>query len=261
MHCPNCGYLFQKLSVTTTAGGKFDVEHCGRCGATWFDPYEINRIPYHEVVRLARLSQAPRNPVSLLDRKDCPRCRKPLNKFTSESVPKGVTLLRCDKCHGIFATQKALEDFKKNQEGTIKEYKEGTRAFPALSVVFVPALTLLFLVISTLITISHLSNRTQERTKAAGLITDIHIVPTSDTTVSVTFQTKNDLRSGISYGLTRSEFIYKPISNFQTGVHAILLSDLKPGSVYFYTITLTDPDGKSYTTDELTFMTGGIRSK
>src|SRR3990167_4556091 len=116
MDCPSCGYQLQKLSVTTTSGGKFDVEHCGRCGGTWFDPYEINRIPYHEVVRLAHLTVLPKKP--FVPHRDlfCPRCHKKLDSFHSEAMPRGLRMLRCPKDGGIWATQKTLETFKTYQE-------------------------------------------------------------------------------------------------------------------------------------------------
>jgi len=64
MLCPACGNILQKLSVTTKQGGRFEVDHCGRCGGTWFDPYEINRIPYHEVMALSQLTVLPKKNIN-----------------------------------------------------------------------------------------------------------------------------------------------------------------------------------------------------
>ena len=147
MYCPVCEYDLQKLTVTTTSGGIFDVDHCGRCGGTWFDPYEINRIPYHEVVRLAAVTVLPKKHVAAPKVLHCPRDHRVMKNYYGQAVPAGVRLFWCKKCLGIWASQKALVDFKMHQEGSIMEYKEGERAFPALSVVFIPAMltSILFL--------------------------------------------------------------------------------------------------------------------
>src|SRR3989338_2140713 len=123
MFCPSCGHTLQKLSVSTNSGGKYEVDHCGRCGGTWFDAYEINRIPFHEVAHLAKLTVLPHTPPPGFSQNKCPRCHEVLHSFQPESVPRGVRFLRCHKCHGLLATQKALENFKTKQDETIKEYK------------------------------------------------------------------------------------------------------------------------------------------
>src|SRR3989344_6079025 len=114
MFCPSCAYTLQKLEVHTDSGGKFEVDHCGRCGGTWFDPYEINRIPYHEVTQLAQLTVLPKRTENVsINTQLCPHCHTKLVRFTVESIPSGVKLLRCPKDRGIWATQRDLTEFKK----------------------------------------------------------------------------------------------------------------------------------------------------
>jgi Zn-finger nucleic acid-binding protein len=255
MLCPSCDYQLQKLSVTTTSGGKFEVDHCGRCGGTWFDPYEINRIPYHEVLHLASLVVLPQNqPVSLNPHK-CPRCHKILEKYSGESVPRHVSLFRCPQCRGIWTTQKALEAFKNHQEEVIKEYKTSKVAFPHLSVVFVPAIFIALLFISTFITLNSLQETKEERIQATALISEIRALPISPTTVSLTFETKVKTKSMIAYGVSTLQFATKTVSSTPTLSHRLLLTDLTPNTVYFFQITLTDLTDKKYTTPFQTFIT------
>ncbi len=263
MHCPSCSYTLQKLEVTTNSGGKFSVDHCGRCGGTWFDPYEINRIPFHEVTRLAHITvlPSPRRSPDLIGAKAgqipllCPRCHKELIPSHYESVPKGVRMLRCPKCGGIWATQKALEVFKKHQQETVKEYKTGTVAFPSLSVVFVPALLILLLLASTFITVTGLQEAQEGRIRAGQLISEFQTVSISLTKTAVTFTTKTPLKTRIYYGQSSFELIPQTISSKPSTTHGILLTNLQPNTTYIYYIELEDEQGRKIRSELKSFRT------
>lgn len=249
MYCPSCGYVLQKLSVTTDSGGRFDVDHCGRCGGTWFDPYEINRVPYHEVLRLAKLTVLPLKQPSLLAKRVCPSCRKELVHFSSESTPVKTKLLRCPKCHGIWASQRTLEEFKNHQEETVQEYKKKGVAFPALSVVFIPALFTALLFLTTFLTINRLQESAEFRTKAAEIIDNETVTPVSKTVVFLNFRTNIAVKSSVSYGAITLEMKKEIITETPSLSHSVKISGLKPDSVYLYTLTFEDEKGNKFTTD------------
>lgn len=254
MLCPSCGYTLQKLSVTTSSGGKFDVDHCGRCGGTWFDPYEINRIPYHEVVRLANLTVLPKTPLS--DSSSfhrCPRCHKPLEHFSSESMPNGIRFLRCLKCHGIWATQKTLEIFKKQQEETIQEYKSEHIVFPALSVVFVPAITFMFILLATVATIANLNYQKTNQINAETLVQSLQIVPLSPSSVSITFASSGLYISSITLGTSVFDQTTFQIAATPSASHKIYLENLSSGATYTYHLTLMTIEGDKLTTSQQSF--------
>lgn len=255
MHCPICGNILQKLDITTNSGGKYTVDHCGTCGGTWFDAYEINRIPFHEVAHLSKLTVLPHTPPASLPTHICPRCHTKLQSFQPESVPANIRFLKCLKCHGIWATQKTLENFKSKQVETIKEYKTKHVAFPSLSVVFVPALFTLFLFLTTFLTINALKTNQEGRIKAESLIQNISIFPFSAGSASITFDTTASVKSAIHYGFTKSLGSKKEISLNQTTKHRILLSNLKPYSIYYYIISIEDEKGRTFQTDLKTFQT------
>ncbi len=255
MICPSCGYTLQKLEVTTSGGGKFSVDHCGRCGGTWFDPYEINRIPFHEVIRLAHLTVLPKTQMPENDIHRCPHCHKNLIPSHYESMPKGVRMLRCPKCGGIWATQKSLEQFKKHQEEIIKEYKTSGIAFPSLSVVFVPAILTLLLFVSTFITVTRLQEAKEGRINAMSLIGNpVTIAVTSDS-ITIFFQTKKEVTSKIFYGTSVFEMNEITVNGKPGTAHNIRLTHLKPNTLYVYKVRIEDENGKSYTTSEYSFMT------
>ena len=253
MNCPSCGNLLQSLSVETNSAGRFEVEHCGKCGGTWFDPYEINRIPYHEVVRIAKLTVLPQNPPQELKVHLCPRCRKEMSSFDGEAVPRGVKLSWCRKCLGIFATQKDLWEFKKYQEETIEQYQTKDRFFPALSVVFVPAVTFLFLFITTFITITSLQDAKEERIIASSEIRNIEISKYFERAAVLSFETSQALRSEITWGKSSLEMITLPVSAEPSYIHNIILKDLARGENYIYKITLIDEDGRRVTGEKMGF--------
>lgn len=266
MSCPSCANLLQRLSVTTNSGGRFGVDHCGRCGGTWFDPYEINRIPYHEIVRLAKVTVLPKKLPKSLGKNLCPRCHRKLKKYSGETVAIGVSLLRCGKCHGIWATQKTLEKFKKHQEEVVTEYKASKVAFPALSVVFIPALFVALFFVSTFVTLTSLQKREEEvyplepleeeeRMIAPEQISNLQTSPISSTTESVTFQTKTPLVSYISYGTSPLRFSTKKISEKPTRHHRILLTNLEPETSYVYWIILENRQGREFKMEKKVFRT------
>lgn len=255
MLCPSCNYILQKLEVTTNSGGKFSVDHCGRCGGTWFDPYEINRISFHEVIRLAHLTVLPKIPIGETDKLICSRCHRQLVHSHYESMPKGVSMLRCPKCGGIWATQKALEKFKEHQEETIKEYKSGGMVFPSLSVVFVPALLILLLFVSTFITVTRLQEAQEGRINAMSLIGQPVTFGLTSDSITIFFQTKKEVKSSLSYGTSVFEMKETAINNQPSTTHNIRLTHLTPNTLYMYKLRIEDEKGKSYTTGEYSFMT------
>lgn len=249
MHCPVCDYDLQKLTVTTTSGGNFDVDHCGRCGGTWFDPYEINRIPYHEVVRLAGITVLPKKRMAQRKVLHCPRDGKAMDNYYGEAVPAGVRLFWCKKCLGIWASQKALEEFKNHQEGKINEFKEKEQAFPALSVVFIPAMLTAFLLIFTFVTVLSLQQATQNRIMAKELVSTQKINQLSPSSVSITFNTTKPVKSWISYGLSRFDMKTLPIAVNFSYRHAIILTELFKDRSYIYNLVLEDQEEKRITTE------------
>ncbi len=260
MTCPSCGYQLQKLSVTTDSGGRFDVDHCGRCGGTWFDPYEINRVPYHEVLRLAKLTVLPLKQPTLLPKRVCPSCHKELVHFSSESLPAKTKLLRCPKCHGIWASQRTLEEFKNHQEETVQEYKEKGLVFPALSVVFVPALFSALLFLTTFFTINSLQESKEFRTKAVEILDYETMTPISNSTIILALRTKTQVLSFISYGTSTLEMKKEIISKLPSYNHTYRITGLSPNTTYIYSLTFEDETGKRFTTSLKQFNCCSVNS-
>ena len=249
MFCPNCGYDLQKISVTTSQGGLFDVDHCGFCGGTWFDPYEINRIPYHEVVSLANLTVIPKKKVTPLKKRLCPADNTPLEPLKGDAVPRNVTLLWCKKCLGVWASQRDLWEFKKHQDETVSAYDAGEKFFPSLSVAFVSTMTFLFLLATTFTTIISLQSHKEQRIIAESQIIELQTRQIAPDSLIVSFKSGKPLKSSVLYGQSSLEMSRLIISGKKSLEHSVIVTGLKPGSNYLYRIQLTDEAGRSYQTD------------
>jgi Zn-finger nucleic acid-binding protein len=258
MFCPTCNEILQKLSVTTSTGTNFSVDHCGRCGGTWFDPYEIHRIPYHEVVRIASLSYVPnRTTVEPPLQQLCPRCRKVLETYQSGATPGNVLLLWCRKCLGIWASQKALWEFKKHEENEDLVLPEAPeKPFPRLSVIFYPAIALILLFMVTFVTMGKLRESREDRARAAALITNSYVQPVNESSVIIYFQTASPVKSAVSFGPSILELSVVPVSDVPTTDHHITLDNLLPHASYVYRLILTDEKGNTYTSELMKFTTG-----
>lgn len=254
MYCPSCNHLLQKLSVTTNHGKRFDVDHCGHCGGTWFDPYELNRIPYHEVSRLAKLTVLPKKLILTQSPRLCPRCHREMKRVHFDSTPFGVHFFRCHHCSGIWATQKALENFKIGEEHEININKTPQIAFPSLSVIFTPALLILALALTAIVTVNNLQDTKTGEILAAQAITNVRIEPLFTDKAFIIFQTNTPFRSYISFGPSQLEMKKTEVSIASSKLHKRILSNLSRGKTYFYRIILINDSGVEIT-GELSFFT------
>jgi len=256
MHCPACGSLLNKISVTTNQGGRFEVDHCGICGGTWFDPYEINRIPVSEIMSLAKSSV-----ISYGKKKNqnssqrCPNDHLELAPFKGEAVPRGVRLLWCRRCLGIWAMEKDLWEFKKRQEETVSAYDEGNKFFPSLSAVFVPVVTFVLLLAATFTTISTLQDRREQRIMAESQITGLQTISETRQSVIISFNTAGPVSSRVLYGQSTLEMKEEIISQDLTTSHSLFIPNLAPDSDYIYRLRLTDEFNFSYESDLKFFKT------
>lgn len=248
MYCPICGNQLQTLSVTTIAGGRFDVEHCGRCGGTWFDPFEINRIPYHEVTRLAKLTVLPHQPPSVLKTNLCPRCHEELQAADFDVSPSKITMKKCPKCKGIWASQRQLEELVKEEDVQMASYKTSTSVFPSFSVGFLPVIFFFLFVASTFLTIKSVNDTKSSAVQAEAKISQLKINPYTSNAVTIVFQTSEPVITEIEFGPSRLELATKPISASPKSVHGIIINNLEKGKNYLYRITLIDSAGRKYTT-------------
>lgn len=256
MHCPICGNILKKLEVSTMGGIKFIIDHCGNCGGTWFDAFELNRVPYHDVVRIAKQTVLQKQIHSRPSTLSCPHDHARLELFQSESLPKEVEMYRCHKCGGYWATQKGLEILKDLEQDRVVHYSIKKTKYQSISAIVWPASFLVLLLVASFVTMTQLKEQQITSSQASGMIANLTVSPITSTAVTVSFQTKEPLSSSISYGKTIFDMKTLPISQSPSLTHGKILIGLYPNSVYIYKITLTDELGKTFTLPENSFTTG-----
>lgn len=115
------------------------LDHCDFCGGTYFDMYEINRITASTAEKLKKLMKSASISGEL---KVCPNDQTVMKPVEQESIPENTTLLRCDKCGGVFAFPDDLVSFKKAQSSKIDYLSSWYQPAPAVSKLFVLSLVL-----------------------------------------------------------------------------------------------------------------------
>lgn len=257
MHCPICHNILQQLEVTTNHGKKFSVDHCGRCGGTWFDPYQIHRIPFHEVVRLAHITVLPKIPRIFKDNLLCPLCHKTLEPLQVDGKPAGTQLMKCHRCSGIWATQKALEMMEEFQSDTQSPPSpdQNLSPFRSVKVMFAPVLFLVVFLYATFLTVSSLQQTQNSRIYASSQILSLKVIPQQSGSVFISFQTDSPVQSEIQFGLSLLELSSLPISVAPQTNHQQFIQGLNPNTTYIYRIRLFDNSGNSMNKEEEKFIT------
>ncbi len=232
MSCPNCGDTMKPVNLD-----HITIDHCGNCGATFFDENEINRIS----ARDARLLSVDKKLDSISGfEKLCPRDKTPLKTYTQESIPQFVTLLRCDKCAGIFAFADDLVNFKNAQGAKINYFKLWHIPAPPLKNLIVYSF-LFVAAVSTLITVMQTGSQQQVTSRAEDIITTIDLVDSPDATL-ICFTTKYPFRSELIFtNSATQEQIGRTISDTPQKTHCknIEKADIAPSQTTLYSIVLT----------------------
>lgn len=102
--------------------GKVEVDHCGRCGATWFDPYELARALHTEgavdQIDFGASGHAYSNEVFRQGELHCPRDKSVLVRVPDPMQPH-IWLDICRECGGVLLDAGELKD--------LSEYTLGER--------------------------------------------------------------------------------------------------------------------------------------
>jgi Zn-finger nucleic acid-binding protein len=116
LRCPKDATLMEKMRV-----GELTVDHCARCGAMWFDPYELDAVLQQKSAATkidygtaaADYQYNVHRPTPML----CPRDRSPLVAVPDSRQPH-VEIDICKSCGGVLLDSGELKDLS---EFTLKE--------------------------------------------------------------------------------------------------------------------------------------------
>jgi hypothetical protein len=175
-----------------------------------------------------------------------------MKTLQEESIPQFVTLLKCEKCCGIFTFADDLVNFKKAQKTKLHFYKTWQLPFPSLKTVLVYSF-ILFTTVSILYSLTIINVRQSMNTQAEDVVKSIKISKIENVAV-VYFTTKGAFRSkAIFYNQTTGQQTQKAISDKLTTVHFLTVSDITTSESITLQIILTSGQ-ISLKTQPITFL-------
>lgn len=241
MSCSNCGWQLVGRHLDNQT-----VFHCGNCGSTFFEENGINRI---SLASALQLSADKKNDEISGDQKRCPKDGNRLTAILNdEAIPRGVTLLRCDSCRGVFAYPDDLIQFKKAQNAKVDYYKMWQAPFSSLKTVIVLSF-ILFISFGTYLAYNTLQNTTNRQIQASDQIKNLSIT-SSGRFVFMTFQTNSSVRSQIIFNdKTTNEITIKNIADKPTKNHVFTTTELNLGDEITYQLVIYPQKGSPIKTN------------
>lgn len=89
--CPQCNVMLQSFYLRSGVEEQLlEIDGCRRCGGTWFDAGELEKVLGQKL----QLQYRAGNSMRL-----CARCRKPLKNWATKA---GLALEQCEGCRGTF---------------------------------------------------------------------------------------------------------------------------------------------------------------
>lgn len=110
IRCPKDGTIMEKLPVSD-----FSVDHCARCGAIWFDAYELEKTirAKEQGFKVEEIDYGTAREYDYKvhggDIRECPRDHEPLIQIPDPRQPH-VLIDLCKKCGGVLLDAGELKD-------------------------------------------------------------------------------------------------------------------------------------------------------
>lgn len=242
MSCPNCGQQLSPRHLDNQT-----VFHCSNCGGTFFEENGINRLSLKSAVQLAVDKKTDEISSEI---KHCPKDGNRLVAvLNDEAIPRGVTLLRCQRCRGIFAFPEDLVNFKQAQNTKVDYYKMWETPLSSLRAVIVLSF-ILFISASLYFTYSTIQRNASLQLQAANQIKNLEIT-SSGRFLIVAFQTNSADRSQIIFNdQTLNKKFVKTIAPKNSKNHVFTSTQLNLSDNLSYQIVLYLPNGTVVKTPE-----------
>ena len=240
MICPNC-----EQSMNYINQDRQHILHCSNCGASFFEINSINQISQ---LTAQKLNEDKKTDEVLGHTKLCPKDKATLVSYEdAETIPQGVTLLKCPKCQGIFTYPDDLVNFKTAQIAKLKYFSTWHKALPSLKSILV--LTFVSFVSVSIFTGYILQQGNISQTQAQNLIKKVYISVTGQY-VFVSFNTEIPMTSIIAFknidtGVVTTKTISEELKTF----HHIATGDINPNDNIYYQIQLKDNKGNVIKTE------------
>ncbi len=237
MQCPNC-----KAQMTEKSVNNQTVLHCTRCGGSFFEENGINRISFDSAVSLSADKQS--DEISG-EEKHCPKDDEPLKIIRDENtVPQNITLLRCEKCKGVFCFSDDLVKFKEAESAKINYLKTWNIPLPSLQNVLIFGFALLFS-LGLFGGYSLYMRESVQQSQAQDLIKKT-VISNKGAYLFISFSTMIPVKSRIEFTDATTGKVYKnTLSSSFSSIHYLTTTELNLKHTIEYRIILTDQSGNT----------------
>lgn len=189
MTCPDCGGELKGVPLGN-AGDTSESFRCYTCGGFLLSTWLANRINSRMLINFDMHTG-----VELIKGNNtCPRDGTPLNRFTGESAPANLQIMRCDKCAWWWFPGNNLFAFKPAQEAKVAYFKSWGMA-ASLSALLLPVMTLVIMVVGTAIGVNMLKYQQKTGVNASSEVYDVYVGYIGSGQALVSFKSKTKLET------------------------------------------------------------------
>jgi hypothetical protein len=211
--------------------------HCSECGSNFFEENQLNRLTLSEALDLVHEKSDDRDYMQI---KLCPKDMLPLRLLREDSIPAFISIMRCDKCHGLFLSAKDLLAFKRAQHAKIAFYKTWQIPLPSLTSVLVYSFALTF-AFATFTFMHNFYQKNATPTQAESIVRNVHVVQNQAVT-TIYFTTDKDYSSSITFYKNNKVIEKGIISSIPTQAHIAKITTLQPSGDITFKIFLKSGD-------------------
>lgn len=243
----NCPYCQSQLKSTDHN----QIYHCPVCHGNWLPPHLISQLDKKTIKKLEE--KQPSKEIKPPATPRCPVCQERLSLIHPRKAT--TQIWTCPQGHGNFFPHQHLKKASQQQASS-------TSPLPLRSLigVLIPTLLILSVTIGLPLTIRYLTNpqpQTQPA-QASATISPPQITQVPPHSALITFTTSQPVTAKLQLYTNLPQKTDQPplytytVSDQPKTQHRATLSNLDPNQVYYFTITITDSQNRTTTTDPQT---------
>lgn len=207
--------------------------HCTECGGNFLEENQLNRLTMMDAMDLAHEKSDERDYQQI---KLCPRDSLPLRLLREDSIPAFITIMRCDKCRGLYLSAKDLLTFKKAQKTKIAFYKTWQIPLPSLTTVLVYSFALTF-AFATFTFMQNFYQKNAPPTQAESIVRNVHIT-TDQTATTIYFTTEKEYSSNLIFYKDKKVVASVIVSAVPSQAHIAKITTLAPNKDITFKVQL-----------------------
>lgn len=243
----NCPYCQSQLEATDHQ----KIHHCPNCQGNWLAPHLVEKIDKQTVNQLEE--KQPDQDIDPPDPLRCPICQDRLSLIRPDK--SDTQIWACPQGHGNFFPHQHLKKLHKQKSSPQSSIKP-----QSIIGVLLPTLLVLSITAGLPLTIKYITNPQpqSQSAKASATISTPQITQIPPNSALITFNTSQPVTSQLQLYQNLPNKNNQPplytytVSQEPQSQHRATLTDLNSNQVYYFTITITDSQNNTTTTEPQT---------